>query len=75
MQLDDDVGKVAAAVPLLVCIPPPNLACYVVCVLSDVKDEKASLTVNSSCRGAVSAEGVDRNGRVCRPKRSKNNDS
>lgn len=23
MQLDDDVGKVAAAVPLLVCIPPP----------------------------------------------------
>ena len=45
------------------------------CVLCDVKDEKASLTVNSSCRGAVSAEGVDRNGRVCRPKRSKNNDS
>ena len=38
MQLDDDVGKVAAAVPLLVCIPllPPPLAhcwreCAAVC--------------------------------------------
>ena len=39
------------------------------------KNEGVFLTVNSSCSGTVSAEGIDRNSRVCGQKRSKNDDS